>query len=86
MLYIYIYIYIYSKLKYIKSIIENHDFYTKHTKNYLRCIDAILDGSIEKSKFSKDPVFGFEIPRSLGSVPSEILNPRNAWKDQVHNF
>lgn len=51
----------------------------KHTR---QCIDAILDGSIANSEFTKDPVFGFEIPKSLGSVPSNILNPREAWKDQ----
>jgi len=50
----------------------------KHTRE---CIDAILDGSILKSKFTKDPVFGFEIPDSLGSVPPNILNPRNAWQN-----
>lgn len=51
----------------------------KHTR---QCIDAILDGSIAQSEFVKDPVFGFEIPKTLGSVPSNILNPREAWKDQ----
>jgi len=47
------------------------------------CIDAILDGSIKQAKFVKDPVFGFELPTSLPGVPSEVLNPRNAWSDKA---
>jgi heme/copper-type cytochrome/quinol oxidase subunit 4 len=58
-----------------------HVIYIIYSRKIKRCIDAILDGSILKSKFTKDPVFGFEIPDSLGSVPPNILNPRNAWAD-----
>lgn len=46
-------------------------------------IDAILDGSIEKSTWEKAPVFNFNIPRDLPHVPSEILNPKNTWSDQA---
>ena len=28
-------------------------------------------------------VFQFEVPSSLGSVPSNILNPRDAWQDKA---
>ena len=48
-----------------------------------RCIDAILDGSLNGAQFVKDPVFGFDVPTSLGSVPATILNPREAWADKV---
>jgi len=51
----------------------------QHTRE---CINAILDGSITKSEFIKDPVFGFEVPTTLGSVPKEILNPREAWRSK----
>ena len=51
----------------------------KHTR---QCIDAVLDGSIEKSQWIQDTVFGFEIPTRLGSVPNEILNPRDSWADK----
>ena len=40
------------------------------------CVNAILDGSINDAQFSKDPIFGFEVPKSLHSVPSSVLNPR----------
>lgn len=52
-------------------------------KNTRACIDAILDGSIGTSTFVVDPVFGFEIPTSLGAIPAEVLDPRLAWADKV---
>ncbi|DBA01860.1 TPA: hypothetical protein N0F65_006008 [Lagenidium giganteum] len=51
-------------------------------KNTRACIDAILDGSIKKSEFAKDPIFGFEVPKTLGAVPQNVLNPREAWDDK----
>jgi len=51
-------------------------------KNTRLMITSILDGSIENSTFENDPVFGFSIPISLNGLDSNILNPRNAWKDK----
>ncbi|CEG43480.1 phosphoenolpyruvate carboxykinase [Plasmopara halstedii] len=51
-------------------------------KDTRACIDAILDGSIKKSEFTKDPNFGFEVPKRLGSIPENVLNPREAWNDK----
>ena len=51
-------------------------------KDTRSCIDAILDGSIASSTFSEDPIFGLNIPSTLGSVPVEVLNPREAWEDK----
>jgi phosphoenolpyruvate carboxykinase (ATP) len=31
----------------------------------------------------QDPIFGFEIPKSLDKVPADLLNPRNAWADKA---
>ena len=45
------------------------------------CINAILDGSINNATFYEDEVFGFLVPNELTGVPSNICNPRNAWKD-----
>ncbi len=45
-------------------------------------IDAILDGSIDHAPLKKDVVFDFEIPQALHDVDSNILNPRNTWKDK----
>lgn len=45
-------------------------------------IDSILNGEIEKSDWESFPIFGFEIPKSLSGVESELLNPRNTWKNK----
>ncbi len=44
-------------------------------------VTAILNGTLNAAKFSPDPVFGLPIPASVPGVPSEVLNPRNTWKD-----
>ncbi|CAN0063027.1 unnamed protein product [Ectocarpus sp. 4 AP-2014] len=46
------------------------------------CVDAVLDGSIGKTTFTPDPVFGFEVPAELPGVPAKVLNPREAWSDK----
>jgi len=52
----------------------------KHTRALL---NSALDGKLAKVNFTKDPVFGFEIPAECPGVPSEILNPREAWADKA---
>ena len=44
-------------------------------------IDAILDGSIEKSEIKKIPYFNFEVPTSLPGVDDKILDPRDTYED-----
>ena len=44
-------------------------------------IDAILDGSILKSKTKKIPYFDFEVPTSLPGVDPKILDPRDTYAD-----
>ena len=44
-------------------------------------ITAILTGAIEKATFSKDPVFGTQVPAELPGVDSSILHPRDTWAD-----
>ena len=44
-------------------------------------IDAILDGSIEKSETKKIPYFNFEVPTSLPRVDDKILDPRDTYED-----
>ncbi len=46
------------------------------------CINAILDGSIQKAEFEKIPLFDLSIPKELKGVENKLLNPRNAWKDK----
>jgi phosphoenolpyruvate carboxykinase (ATP) len=49
-----------------------------HTRAMLR---AALSGSLDKVKFTKDQVFGFEVPTSVPDVPSAVLSPRGTWAD-----
>ena len=51
-------------------------------KDTRSCIDSILDGTIENSEFIVDPVFGFEVPTTLGNISSDVLVPRNSWSDK----
>jgi phosphoenolpyruvate carboxykinase (ATP) len=44
-------------------------------------IDAIFSGEIERDGFVFEPIFGLHMPVSCPNVPSELLNPRNAWSD-----
>jgi phosphoenolpyruvate carboxykinase (ATP) len=45
-------------------------------------ITAAINGELEKVKFEHLPVFGLNFPSACPNVPSEILNPRNTWKDK----
>ena len=51
-------------------------------KNTRACINGILDGSINNSEFETLPVFNLTIPKTLKGVDTEVLNPRNTWKDK----
>ena len=44
-------------------------------------IDAILDGSINKSETKTIPYFNFEVPTSLPGVDPKILDPRDTYAD-----
>lgn len=46
-------------------------------------IRAILNGELEKIETAPDPVFGIGVPVSCPEVPSEVLTPRNTWKDKA---
>jgi phosphoenolpyruvate carboxykinase (ATP) len=50
---------------------------------YTRAIlDAIHAGLLNDAPTQTDPVFGFEIVTRCPNVPSEVLLPRNTWKDK----
>lgn len=51
-------------------------------KDTRACIDAILDGSIKDSEFDTTKTFRLQVPKTLGDINPEILNPRNAWADK----
>ncbi|MBK5284279.1 MAG: phosphoenolpyruvate carboxykinase (ATP), partial [Bacteroidia bacterium] len=45
-------------------------------------ITAAMNGELDKVKYETLPVFGLKFPLTCPDVPSEILNPRNAWADK----
>ena len=45
-------------------------------------IRAVLNGELDRSEYEEDKTFHFHIPRTCPGVPSEILQPRNTWKDR----
>jgi phosphoenolpyruvate carboxykinase (ATP) len=49
-----------------------------HTRAMLR---AALSGDLDRGKFMKDPVFGFDVPVSVPGVPADVLTPRSTWGD-----
>ncbi len=44
-------------------------------------IDAIHNGSLSQTEFRQDPTFQFQVPVSCGTIPANILWPRDAWAD-----
>ena len=46
-------------------------------------VDAAIEGSLANVKFEIEPAFGLSIPKTCPDVPSEVLNPRNAWADKA---
>ena len=51
--------------------------------NYTRAmVTAALTGDLKEVDFQPHPVFQVEIPKTCPDIPSEILDPRNTWKDK----
>ncbi len=51
--------------------------------NYTRAmVRAAISGALDNVEMVTDPVFGLHSPTSCPEVPSEVLIPRNAWKDK----
>jgi phosphoenolpyruvate carboxykinase (ATP) len=56
---------------------------TRMKLSYTRAmISEALKGDLNNVKFETHPVFGIAYPTSCPNVPTEILNPRNTWKDK----
>ncbi len=43
---------------------------------------AALDGKLSGAGYGRDPVFNVLVPDSCPGVPSDVLVPRNTWKDK----
>ena len=46
-------------------------------------IDAIHSGALAEAPTQEDPVFGFAVPTAVPGVPSDVLIPKNSWKDSA---
>jgi phosphoenolpyruvate carboxykinase (ATP) len=45
-------------------------------------IAAALNNELDEVSYSKEPVFGFDIPDHCPGVPDELLNPVNTWENK----
>jgi len=45
-------------------------------------VNAALDGHLADVSFTPDPNFGVLVPDQCPDVPSDVLDPRNTWKDK----
>jgi phosphoenolpyruvate carboxykinase (ATP) len=45
-------------------------------------LNAALNGKLDNVKFTKDPIFGFEVPNQCPDVPDEVLSPATSWHDK----
>ncbi len=45
-------------------------------------ITAALEGKLNNAEYGQTPFFKMRFPKAVPGVPSEILEPRNAWKDK----
>jgi phosphoenolpyruvate carboxykinase (ATP) len=43
-------------------------------------VNAAIEGRIP-DRFEREPFFGLHVPTSVPGVPTEVLNPRDAWSD-----
>ncbi|MDD1503887.1 phosphoenolpyruvate carboxykinase (ATP) [Lysinibacillus sp. CNPSo 3705] len=46
-------------------------------------VRAAIDGKLTAVETIQDSVFGLNIPTSIEGVPTEVLNPRDAWADKA---
>lgn len=45
-------------------------------------LNAALDGSLLNVEYQRDPVFGFEVPKSCDGVPATVLSPSESWSSK----
>ena len=48
-----------------------------------KLVEAALSGKLAGVSYKQDPLFHLGVPESCPGVPSEVLHPRNTWKDKA---
>jgi phosphoenolpyruvate carboxykinase (ATP) len=46
-------------------------------------VNALLHGDLTAAKTAVDPVFGLATPTEIPGVPTNVLRPRDTWKDHA---
>ncbi|MDN3451731.1 phosphoenolpyruvate carboxykinase (ATP) [Planococcus sp. APC 3906] len=46
-------------------------------------VRAAIKGELHNIETEQEAVFGLQIPKEVPGVPTEVLNPRNAWADKA---
>lgn len=44
-------------------------------------VKAALSGQLDDVEYEEDPIFRVAVPKTVPGVPSEVLRPRDTWKD-----
>jgi len=47
-----------------------------------KIIDEIHNGNLENTETTSTEIFGFNIPKKVNGVDSELLQPRNTWQNK----
>lgn len=58
---------------------EGHRIELHYTRSI---VHAILSGQLAEVETCEDPVFGLHIPSHVPHVPTDVLIPRNTWRDR----
>ncbi|MHA1221400.1 MAG: phosphoenolpyruvate carboxykinase (ATP) [Candidatus Heimdallarchaeota archaeon] len=48
-----------------------------------RLVDAVLSGELEKAEYREDEIFHLHVPKTCKGVPTDVLWPKNTWKDKA---
>jgi phosphoenolpyruvate carboxykinase (ATP) len=47
-----------------------------------RLLNAALDGELDDVEYARDPIFGFQVPKTCPDIPEGVLDPASSWPDR----